>query len=167
MPKTNYVYCDANVFLAYFNAEAGRIATIDQLFEEVQKDNQRKLVTSVASITEVSHVAEEKKRNRLQQKIYDALEVFWGDTSLLEFVDFNELIARHARDLIRRAISQKYALRTNDAIHLSSAQYVGVDEFFTYDKKLEKFGTLLGYSIQEPYVNSPRLPLNYDDDSNQ
>src|SRR2546423_1033068 len=108
MPKINYIYCDANVFLAYFNAEAGRVEILDQLFEEVQKDNQRKIVTSVVSINEVSHVAEEKNRNRLDQKVYEALEHLWGDTSLVEFVDFNELIARQARDLIRQAISLKY-----------------------------------------------------------
>ena len=167
MPKINYVYCDANVFLAYFNAEAGRVETIDQMFEEIQKDSQRKIVTSVVSITEVSHVTEEKNRNRLDKKIYDALESFWGDTSLIEFVDFNELVARQARDLIRQAIGLKYALRTNDAIHLISAKYVGVSEFFTYDKKLEKFGTIVGYDVREPYVSSPRLPLVFDDNSEQ
>jgi predicted nucleic acid-binding protein len=151
MPKISYVYCDANVFLAYFNAEAGRVTILDQLFEEVQKDNQRKIVTSVVSITEVSHVAEERTRNRLDKKVYDALENFWGDNSLIEFVDFNELIARQARDLIRKAIILKYALRPNDAIHLTSAGFVGVGECFTYDQKLHKFSNIVGYDIREPY----------------
>lgn len=167
MPKLNYAYCDANVFLAYFNAEAGRVEILDQLFEEVQKDNQRKIVTSVVSITEVSHVAEEKNRNRLDQKVYDALENLWGDTSLVEFVDFNELIARQARDLIRQAISLKYALRTNDAIHLTSAKYVGISECFTYDHKLDKFSSIMGYDIREPYVSSPKLPLVFPNDPNK
>lgn len=164
MPKTNYIYCDANVFLAYFNREAERIKLIDQLFEEVQQDNQRKIVTSVISITEVSHVSEEKHRNKLDQSIYDALESFWGDASLIEFVDFNELIARQARDLIRKAIGLKYALRTNDAIHLMSAKFVGVAECFTYDDKLYKFGSFLQYDIRAPYVLAPRLPLDFDED---
>lgn len=164
MSKISYVYCDANVFLAYFNAEVGRISTLDQLFEEVQKNNQRKIVTSVISITEVSHIAEEKNRNRLDKKVYDALENFWGDDSLIEFVDFNELIARQARDLIRQAISLKYALRTNDAIHLTSARYTGVTECFTYDQKLNKFTTIMGYDIREPYVSAPRLPLSFPDE---
>ncbi len=164
MPKISYVYCDANVFLAYFNAEAGRVTVLDQLFEEMQKDNQRKIVTSVVSITEVSHVAEEKNHNRLDKKVYDALENFWGDNSLIEFVDFNELIARQARDLIRQAISLKYALRTNDAIHLTSAKYVGVSECFTYDQKLNKFSSIIGCDIREPYVSSPKLPLVFPDD---
>lgn len=125
MPKINYIYCDANIFLAYFNAEAGRVEILDQLFEEIQQDNQRKIITSVVSITEVSHVAGEKLRNRLDQQVFDNLENFWGDSSLIEFVDFNELLARQARDLIRKAISLKYSLRTNDAMHLVSAKYAG------------------------------------------
>ncbi|MBZ0304807.1 MAG: type II toxin-antitoxin system VapC family toxin [Anaerolineae bacterium] len=164
MQKTNYVYCDANVFLAYFNAEKERIMILDQLFEEIQKDNQRKIVTSVVSITEVSHVAEERNRNQLDKEVYDALESFWGDTSLIEFVDFSEVIARQARDLIRQAISLKYVLRTNDAIHLTSAKYVDVSECFTYDHKLHKFSTIMNYDIREPYINSPKLPLTYFDD---
>ncbi len=152
MPKTDYLYCDANIFLAYFNAESGRVAVLDQLFEEVQKNNHRKIVTSVVSITEVSHVAAEKVRNQVDKKIHDVLDNFWADTSLIEFVDFNELIARQARDLIRQAINMKFTLRTNDAIHLMSARYVGVSECFTYDQKLHKFSSLVNYSIREPYV---------------
>jgi predicted nucleic acid-binding protein len=164
MPQIKYVYCDANIFLAYFNAEAGRVTLLDQLFEEVQKDHQRKIVTSVVSITEVSHIAEEKNRNRLDQKIYDALENFWGDASLIEFVDFNELLARQARDLIREAIRLNYILRTNDAIHLTAAKYVGVAECFTYDHKLHKFSTIMGYDIRESYTNTPKLPLLFPAD---
>jgi len=58
----------------------------------------------------------------------------------------------------------KYALRTNDAIHLTSARYVGVTECFTYDQKLNKFSSIIGYDILEPYVSSPRLPLVFPDD---
>lgn len=101
MSKVSYLYCDANIFLAYFNGEKGCVTLLDQLFEEIQNDHQRKIVTSVESITEVSHIAEEKSNNRLDQTVRDALESFWGDSTIIEFVDFNELIARQARDLIR------------------------------------------------------------------
>jgi predicted nucleic acid-binding protein len=164
MPKISYLYCDANVFLAFFNQEAGRIEILDQLFDEVQKDSQRKIMTSVISITEVSHVAEEKKRNSPNKKTLDALDSFWGDTSLIEFVDFNELVARKARDLIRTAIDQTYTLRTNDAIHLTSAQFIGATECFTYDAKLHKFSSSIGIDVREPYVSAPKLPLIFPGD---
>lgn len=159
MPKVNYVYCDSNVFLAYFNAEKHRIEVLEQLFEEIQKDSQRKIITSVISITEVAHVAEEKNKAKLNDEVYEALESFWGDSSLIEFIDLNELIARQSRDLIRQAIAAKYALTNKDAIHLTSAKFVGVSECFTYDHKLQKFSTMVGCRILEPYTNSPRLPL--------
>lgn len=164
MPKVSYVYCDANVFLAYFNAEVGRIDILTQLFEEIHKDNQRKIVTSVISITEVSHVAAEKTHHQLNQQIYDAIENFWNDTSLIEFVDVNESTARQARDLIREAIASKYTLRPNDALHLVSAKFVGINEFFTYDQKLHKLSDIMGYAILEPYVRSPQLPFTFSDE---
>jgi predicted nucleic acid-binding protein len=157
MPKTNYVYCDANIFLAYFNAETERVNVLDQLFEEVQKDNQRKIMTSVVSITEVSYVTKEKTSNRLDEKMYTALENFWADNSLIEFIDLNELIARQARDLIRQSIPKNLALKPNDAIYLASAKYVSVAQCFTYDVKLHKFSTMMGYDITEPYVSNPKL----------
>lgn len=164
MQKISYLYCDANVFLAYFNAETGRVEILDQLFEEVQKDDGRKIITSVMSITEVSHVAEEKSRQRLASGVQNKIERFWNDTSLVEFMVVDEFIARLARNLIRQAISMKYILRTNDAIHLTSAKYAGVYEFFTYDQKLFKFGSIQGYNIREPYVSAPKLPLIFPDD---
>lgn len=165
MPKTSYVYCDANVFLAYFNKEADRIGILDQLFDEIQQDDQRKIVTSVLSITEVSHVAEEKRKNKLNEAVNAALDSFWGDASLLEFIDFNERVARDARDLIRQAIGLQIALRPNDAIHLASAKYVGVSECLTYDQKLHRFSGMLDMVVREPYVSAPKLPLDFPDDS--
>lgn len=163
MPKVSYIYCDSNVFLSYFNAQEERVNLLEQLFEKIQTDRQLKLITSVITITEVSHVAEERKRHQLDAKVYDAIEAFWGDNSLIEFVDFSEFMARQARDLIRQAIDQKYVLKPNDAIQLASAKYVGINECFTYDKSLEKFSALTGYSIREPYLTSPRL-FEFPDD---
>lgn len=157
--KTNYIYCDSCVFLAYFKAEAGRIRTLEQLFEEIQNDPERKLLTSVISITEVSHIAEEKNRQALIAGWEDKLDEFWSDNSLLDFIEFHEPMARKARDLIRRAITLGYSLKPADAIHLASAKYAGVVELFTYDDKLFRFSTSLGFDIKEPYVRQPRLPM--------
>lgn len=163
MSRISYIYCDANVFLAYFNAEENRVQTVDQLFEDIQKDAQKKVVTSVLSITEVSHIAVERTQNKAAQDILNAIDSFWGDMSLIEFIDFNELIARKARELIRHAINLGFSLRTNDAIHLVSAQSIGISEFLTYDKRLEKFSQITNYAIKEPYVMNPRLPFTFED----
>ena len=167
--KTRYIYCDSCVFLAYFNAETGRVKTLEQLFEEIQRDSERKLITSVLSIVEVSNLAEErgKTRSRLRTDFDEKLNTFWADISLLEFVEFHEPMARKARDLIRQAIGQGYTLKTIDAIHLVSASYAGAIEFFTYDNELFKYGQMIGYSIREPYVAAPQLPLQYHDDESR
>ncbi|MCL4254532.1 MAG: PIN domain-containing protein, partial [Anaerolineae bacterium] len=100
MPKIDYIYCDANVFLAYFNQEKGRTQILDQLFEEVHKNSLKKIITSALTITEVSHIADERNRNRTNATIQQVFEDFWSDTTLIEFIDFNERLARQARDLI-------------------------------------------------------------------
>ncbi|RMG82666.1 MAG: PIN domain-containing protein [Chloroflexi bacterium] len=163
MPDMRYWYCDANVFLAYFNSEEGRVETIDTLFAQVTQNAYLKLVTSVLSITEVSHVAAERSRGVLDENIDEQLDLLWNDRSLLEFIDFNEVIARKARNLIRYAISNRLVIKPNDAIHLISAQFVGAGRFFTYDKKLEKFSDFMQFPITPPDVDQPPLPLKYDE----
>lgn len=154
----NYIYCDSCVFLAYFKAEPQRIDTIEQLFQEVQSSPDRKLLTSVLTITEVSHVAEERSHQSLIGGWEDALDEFWADSSLLEFIEFHEPMARKARQLIRQAITLGYTLKPADAIHLASATYAGVSEYFTYDNRLTKFSAMTGLDIKEPYVSQFRLP---------
>ena len=157
MQKISYTYCDSNVFLAYFNSEEGRIDILDQLFEQVQNDNQRKLVTSAFSIIEVAHVANEKQKFTLMPDVEEKFDVFWADTSLIELIDFHENLARKARTLMRQATINKYSLQGVDALHIVSAQLVGVDKFFTYDIKLKKFEDMVGFSISEPHVDQPKL----------
>lgn len=163
MQKINYTYCDANVFLDYLNANKDHINLLEQFFQEVHQNKNRKIVTSILSITEVAHSAEEKTNNRVSAKILRAINALWGDPSLIEFTDFNELLARQARDLIRQSIDNKLVLRPNDSIHLVSARYVGVTDFFTYDKKLYKFSSVMGYNIVEPFIHAQQLPLQFDE----
>jgi predicted nucleic acid-binding protein len=157
MPKINYVYVDSCVFLAYFNAEPSRITLLDRLFEQIQKADERKIITSVLSITEVAHLANEKSRRQMTSDIEERFDSFWGDTSLVEFIDVHEAIARNARQLMREAIPHGYALKPADSIHLASANIMGVAEFFTYDN-LSKFEVLVNFEIREPYVTTkPKL----------
>lgn len=156
MSKVKYTYCDSCVFIAYFNAEAGRVEILDQLFDEIEKDNGRKIITSVFSIIEVSHIALEKQRQRLDPSIEQKLDNFWANTDLVEMIDFHENLARKARSLMRSAIQMGHGLKGPDALHLVSAESVKVEEFYTYDG-LSKYSSYLGFKICEPYITQPRL----------
>ncbi len=160
MPRVSYTYCDSCVFLAYFNGEAGRVDTLDQLFEEITSGGNRKLITSAFSIIEVAHLASEKQRGKIDPTVEQTLDDFWQNTTLLEIVDFHDLLARQARGLMRQALALGYSLKGPDALHLVSAQAVGATEFYTYDDKLlERYADIIGVTVCQPYVSQPRLPL--------
>lgn len=161
MPN-KYIYCDSCVFIAYFNAEAGRVDVLDQLFDDIQKDKDRKILTSAFSIAEVGYAENEivtvgnRREVRLQQGAEDRLDQFWSDSSLIELIDVQAILTRNARNLMRQAAILKLGLKPPDALHLVSAQFAGVTEFFTYDD-LSKYGGMTGLSISEPSVTQRRL----------
>lgn len=160
MPNNTYIYCDSCVFIAYFNNEPGRVEILEQFFEEIQQSKDRMIVTSAFSIAEVAYVQNEHRnpgqKSRLRQDTEERLDQFWGDQSLIEFVDFQELLARNARTLMRRSSTRGYNLRAPDALHLVSAQFVGAAEFLTYDD-LGKHAELTGLKILEPHIEQPKL----------
>lgn len=162
MPNNTYIYCDSCVFIAYFNKEPGRVEILDQLFEEIQQDKNKTIITSAFTITEVAYIEHEKpksgtnQKSRLKADTEERLDQFWGDHSLIEMVDFQEVLARDARKLMRQASTLGYSLRAPDALHLVSAQFVGAIEFLTYDD-LEKYAELTHLRILEPYVEQKKL----------
>jgi len=157
MPKIEeYIYGDSCIFLAYFNKEPGRVEVLDQLFETIHSSGERKLVTSAFSIIEVAHVAQEKYRAKLDPTVEELLDSLWNDSSLLELIDFHENLARKARTLIRQATASGLSLKPADALHLVTAQSIGVSMFLTYDN-LGKYANLAGLTIREPFVDQPRL----------
>lgn len=62
-------------------------------------------------------------------------------------IDYNELAAREAKNLIRYAIGEGWALKPPDAIHLASAM-----RFRLADKKVTEFNSYDGGMKK----NSPR-----------
>ncbi|QPC84459.1 type II toxin-antitoxin system VapC family toxin [Phototrophicus methaneseepsis] len=166
MPTTNYVYFDSCVFLSYFNNETNRADIIEQILDETHEDKNRFIVTSSLSITEVAFVAGEKASNKKSRLRFDTEEKFdllWRDSSILRFVDFQENLARKARQLMRITSERGYRLKPADAIHLVSAELVGASEFFTYDD-LEKYSSFISIDIKLPYVVSRRMFNDQDFD---
>lgn len=71
------------------------------------------------------------------------------------------MIALKAQQLMRAAIVNKWSLKPADAIHLATAAQLKVQEFHTYDDRLEKFSSLDGikFTIGPPISKNPQLRL--------
>ena len=147
MPKVEYKYCDANVFLAYFKKERERVEVVSQFFAEIRQNKRAKVLTSVISITEVAHTAARHHQANSEGDAVKELDDFWEDSSLVELSEFYESLARRAR----RHVREYSRLKPADAIHLATAQLVGVREFFTYDGLLLRLSDRFEFDILEPY----------------
>lgn len=163
-PLPRYLYWDACVFIDYLQATSDRIDTITDIMREVRAHSGSTIYTSILTITEVSHLAIEKQRQKLLPDTVTALDKLWNDRNLLTIIDLNRAIADLARDLSRQAIPRNWALRAPDAIHLASAYWLKqrvqrpLHEIHTYDDKLCKFDALIDIPICAPYATQSSLP---------
>ena len=151
------VYWDANVFLAYFQAEPDRIDLLTQFLEKVVKDEGRKIFTSTLSITEVAFIGSE--RSGLDPNVEVTIDAFWNDHRIVEFVEVHEGITRSARSLMRQCIDRGIkVLKAADAIHIASAMALDVEEINTYDLETwAKYEDMIGIEIREPHLNQSKL----------
>ena len=77
-------------------------------------------------------------------------------------VDFPAVIGNLPRSLERKAISDARRIKPLDAVHLATAQWLtqnglSIDQFHTFDDRLDKFATDVGFDICRPYTPNPRL----------
>ena len=158
MPDYQYVYWDADVFISYLNNDKDRIPVLEAILDAVESSRADKIVTSVVSKVEVAWVAQEKLSRILTIEEEKRIDEMWENDEIFEMVEFNNEIALMARKLMREGLSRNWKLRTNDAIHLASAQWVGAIELQTYDMRdFEKFSQLAGIAIKEPHTIQPKL----------
>ena len=80
-------------------------------------------------------------------------------SSPIRLVDVHELICRDTVKLLRSGIEKGWA-RTKgvDGIHLVTAQRERVDEFWTSDGGMDKWGPLLGFTVCAPHYD-PDSPI--------
>jgi predicted nucleic acid-binding protein len=159
--KPRFVYWDSCVFLSYINADPGRIDTLDALLDEIQKSNgEKRIVTSILTKVEVAWSAIEHTTQTLSPNVEQTIDALWNDESVIGFIELHDGIVIRARDLMRQSLTQGWSLKPADAIHLASAQWLGVEELHTYDDKLPRYGTMIGCKICEPYTTQFRM--NFD-----
>lgn len=59
MLEPELIYWDASVFISYINNEPHRVNVLEAILEEIEKNNYRKIVTSVISKVEVIWTGQE------------------------------------------------------------------------------------------------------------
>lgn len=118
-------------------------------------------ITSVLSITEVAYATIERDNALLDVATEAQISKLWEAGSPIKLVEIYELIALKAQQLMRRAITYKWSLKPPDAIHLATADQLGVKEFHTYDEGLDKYSDLTEtkFPIIRPISATPLLAL--------
>lgn len=159
------LYWDACVFLAYVEGERERLTHIEAVLDEARQ-GKVEIVTSTASITEVAFGSAEMDERALNPEIQAAIEGLWVPNSPIMLSEVSVLVVEKARDLMRRAVSEGAKVpKPMDAIHLSTALRLEVDEFQTYDGPLQKAAGNIGLASGVPSTSSPSLPIEYGDEA--
>ena len=150
------VYWDASVFLSYVNDVADRAPVVGALLDQSRS---RRLVifTSVLSMTEVAFSGDEQSSRTLDPDVEELISGLFRTRQIVRTVDFSQVIAVGARQLMRRAIGEGLSLKPADAIHLATAASSAVDEVHTYDRKWSSYSEIVGLPIREPFTNEPRM----------
>lgn len=151
------VYWDSCVFLHYIEGTPRWMPVLDALLDEASQSKDTVIVTSTISITEVAFAQLEKDNQTLDPEVVAAIDDLWNDRSAVKLVEYNEVIAREARDLLRRKVHLGRHLKPMDAIHLATAITRQVSDFHTMDEKLQRAWQDLGFAVRNPFTDKPKL----------
>jgi len=156
MPSSDLplIYWDACVPLSYINGYAERLPHIEGILQSSGRNVQ--IITSVFSIVEVAFALKEQQKKKLAPETEEKIERLWQAGSPIVLVEFYELLAIKARNLMRAAVEKGFSLKPGDALHLATADHLKVKEFQTYDD-LGRFSELTEshLAICKPIASQP------------
>ena len=162
MPETPpAIYWDACVPLSYINGMPERMPILEALLES-SSNGEIRLYTSELSRVEVAFSAMEKEQRALDEETERRIDRLWANPEVITMVDCHVGVSLEARRLLRLAMAQTLRLEPADAIHLATAQWLSktgitIVEFHTYDKRLFRYDSIVGFEIIEPATAQPRL----------
>ncbi|MDP3064439.1 MAG: PIN domain-containing protein [Chloroflexota bacterium] len=154
------LYWDACVWLSYINGIADRLPILDALLgDSTSNAGTVEIYTSVLSQVEVAFAKAEQDNKALDSDVEKQIDEMWADRNALKLAEYHEIIGKEARSFIRLAMTKGWHLRSIDAIHLATAKYCQVAEFHTYDERLLKYSSDIGFPVVVPHTLHPRMPI--------
>lgn len=142
------VYCDADVFLGWFNREQDKVEACRGLVDASEQGKVR-IITSALTLTEVIKI---KGQQPLPQSKEETIKGFF-EQEFVSIVNLDRRTAEFARDLIW----DYPRLNPKDSIHVATALMTeGVDVLHTFDDDLLRLNGQLG----EPplRISTPDIP---------
>jgi predicted nucleic acid-binding protein len=153
------IYWDACIFLDYIAGSAEWLPILDSLLDQASRIGDIVIVTSTVSIVEVAFAKAERDGKALDDSVLAAIDALWADRSAVQLVEFDQLIAREARRLLRWSMEIERGLKPMDAIHLATASLMRVADCHTTDSRLQAWNNELGFPVRDPWTETPRLGI--------
>jgi hypothetical protein len=88
-----------------------------------------------------------------------AIDALWANRSAVRLVEFDQLIAREARRLLRVSLEVGRGLKPMDSIHLATAALMRGADCHTTDIRLQAWSNDLSFPVREPWTETPRLGI--------
>ena len=143
-------YLDANVLIDLIEHPADQepARTVASLLDDGDRGRVN-LVTSTLTIIEVWKAKRELDKDTLDPEVEKTINNLWHpDSSPIQLVDCSELIVREAQVMLRKGIARGWTKTKGfDAVHLVTAAREKVDEFFTSEHAMYKWGEVLGLPV--------------------
>ena len=130
------VYCDADVFIGWFNEEDDKVKACRGLVDASEK-GEVQIITSALTLTEVIKI---KGKQPLPQSKEETIKGFF-EREFVSIVNVDRRTAEFARDLIWHYPH----LNPKDSIHVATASMTeDVDVLYTFDDDLLRLNGQLG-----------------------